>query len=47
MPFQRLKKEFVYEVGEWPERWPGAGALGEVTSIIGNGMHLQKENRGC
>ena len=29
--FLEIKKGFMYEVGEWPEKWPGAGALGEVT----------------
>lgn len=29
--FLDTKKSFVFEVGEWLERWPGARALGEVT----------------
>lgn len=44
--FLDTKKSFVFEVGEWLERWPGARALGEVTSTDGNDMCLQKETRG-
>lgn len=30
----KIKKCFAYEVGEWPARWLGAGALCEATFLL-------------
>lgn len=37
-----------YEVGEWPEKRPGAGALGEVTfPLLKMACIYKKEVRDC